>query len=154
MGLSNDMGGNLLAPDIEGQVRAMRSAYLSAGWSPCEIDLIECHGAGTPVGDNAELHSLRNLWGESGWSYEQCPIGSVKSMIGHLLTAAGAAGMVKTFLALKHKVLPPSINFDKPPEKSPLKTARSVCRQKPKAGSGKITKDRFVPRSVHLDSEE
>lgn len=123
MGLSNDMSGNLLAPDIEGQVRAMRSAYLSAGWSPCEIDLIECHGAGTPVGDNAELHSLRNLWGKSGWSHEQCPIGSVKSMIGHLLTAAGAAGMVKTFLALKHKVLPPSINFDKPPEKSPLKNS-------------------------------
>jgi len=120
MGLSNDMSGNLLAPDIEGQVRAMRSAYLSAGWSPCEIDLIECHGAGTRVGDTTELHSLRNLWGDSGWSYEQCSIGSVKSMIGHLLTGAGAAGMIKTFLALKHKVLPPSINFNKAPEKSPL----------------------------------
>ncbi|MDL1968814.1 MAG: type I polyketide synthase [Deltaproteobacteria bacterium] len=123
MGLSNDMSGNLLAPDIEGQVRAMRSAYLSAGWSPCEIDLIECHGAGTRVGDTTELHSLRNLWGESGWSYEQCSIGSVKSMIGHLLTGAGAAGMIKTFLALKHKVLPPSINFNKTPEKSPLKNS-------------------------------
>ena len=123
MGLSNDMSGNLLAPDIEGQVRAMRSAYLSAGWSPCEIDLIECHGAGTRVGDTTELHSLRNLWGESGWSYEQCSIGSVKSMIGHLLTGAGAAGMIKTFLALKHKVLPPSINFNKAPEKSPLKNS-------------------------------
>jgi acyl transferase domain-containing protein len=123
IGLSNDMSGNLLAPDIEGQVRAMRSAYLSAGWSPCEIDLIECHGAGTRVGDTTELHSLRNLWGESGWSYEQCSIGSVKSMIGHLLTGAGAAGMIKTFLALKHKVLPPSINFNKAPEKSPLKNS-------------------------------
>jgi PfaB family protein len=123
MGLSNDMSGNLLAPDIEGQVRAMRSAYLSAGWSPCDMDLIECHGAGTPVGDTAEIHSLRNLWGESGWSYEQCSIGSVKSMIGHLLTAAGAAGMIKTFLALKHNVLPPSIHFHKAPEKSPLKNS-------------------------------
>ena len=91
------MSGNLLAPDIAGQVRAMRSAYSSADWSPCEIDLIECHGAGTPVGDNAELHSLRNLWGKSGWSYEQCSIGSVKSMIGHLLTGAGAAGLIKHF---------------------------------------------------------
>ncbi len=123
IGLSNDMSGNLLAPDIEGQVRAMRNAYLSVGWSPCEIDLIECHGAGTRVGDTTELHSLRKLWGESGWSYEQCSIGSVKSMIGHLLTAAGAAGMIKTFLALKHKVLPPSINFNKAPEKSPLKNS-------------------------------
>ncbi len=123
MGLSNDMSGNLLAPDTEGQVRAMRNAYVSAGWSPYEIDLIECHGAGTPVGDTTELHSLRNLWGETGWSYEQCSIGSVKSMIGHLLTGAGAAGMIKTFLALKHKVLPPSINFNKASKKSPLKNS-------------------------------
>ena len=123
MGLSNDMSGNLLAPDTEGQVRAMRNAYLSAGWSPYEIDLIECHGAGTPVGDTTELHSLRTLWGETGWSYEQCSIGSVKSMIGHLLTGAGAAGMIKTFLALKHKILPPSINFNKASEKSPLKNS-------------------------------
>jgi len=123
MGLSNDMSGNLLAPDTEGQVRAMRNAYLSAGWSPYEIDLIECHGAGTRVGDTTELHSLRNLWGETGWSYEQCSIGSVKSMIGHLLTGAGAAGMIKTFLALKHKILPPSINFNKASEKSPLKNS-------------------------------
>ncbi len=120
IGLSNDMRGNLLAPDSEGQLRAMHSAYKSAGWSPHDIDLIECHGAGTPVGDITELHSLRSLWGESGWSEQQCAIGSIKSMIGHLLTAAGAAGMIKTLLAFKHKPLPPSLNFKKASEKSPL----------------------------------
>ena len=120
VGLSNDMRGNLLAPDSEGQVRAMRSAYAAAGWSPRDIDLIECHGAGTPVGDVVELQSLRNLWGESGWSKGQCAIGSVKSMVGHLLTGAGAAGMIKTLLAIKHKILPPSLNFNKTPAKSPL----------------------------------
>ncbi|MES0445553.1 MAG: beta-ketoacyl synthase N-terminal-like domain-containing protein [Desulfobacterales bacterium] len=120
VGLSNDMRGNLLAPDSEGQVRAMRSAYSAAGWSPQDVDLIECHGAGTPVGDVVELQSLRNLWGESDWSKEQCAIGSVKSMVGHLLTGAGAAGMVKTLLAIKHKILPPSLNFNKTPAKSPL----------------------------------
>ncbi|MBL7207256.1 MAG: hypothetical protein ISS67_01855, partial [Desulfobacterales bacterium] len=120
IGLSNDIRGNLLAPDSEGQVRAMQNAYKSAGWSPYDIDLIECHGAGTPVGDATELQSLRNLWGESGWSYGECAIGSVKSMTGHLLTGAGAAGMIKTILALKHKTLPPSLNFNKVPEKSPL----------------------------------
>jgi acyl transferase domain-containing protein len=72
IGLSNDMRGNLLAPDSEGQLRAMHSAYKSAGWSPHDIDLIECHGTGTPVGDITELHSLRSLWGESGWSRKQC----------------------------------------------------------------------------------
>ncbi len=120
IGLSNDMRGNLLAPDSQGQVRAMASAYAAAGWSPQDVDLIECHGTGTPVGDAVELQSLRNLWGESDGSLGQCAIGSVKSMIGHLLTGAGAASMIKTLLALKHKVLPPSLNFNRAPAKSPL----------------------------------
>jgi PfaB family protein len=120
IGLSNDMRGNLLAPDSEGQLRAMRCAYESAGWSPTDIELIECHGAGTPVGDAVELFSLKKLWGTTGWDAKQCAIGSVKSMIGHLLTAAGAAGMAKTLLALTNKMLPPSLNFNKAPDESPL----------------------------------
>jgi acyl transferase domain-containing protein/3-hydroxymyristoyl/3-hydroxydecanoyl-(acyl carrier protein) dehydratase len=120
IGLSNDMRGNLLAPDSEGQVRAMREAYQRAGWSPTDVDLIECHGAGTPVGDLVELNSIHALWGDNGWEKYQCAIGSVKSMIGHLLTAAGAAGMIKTLLALGHKILPPSLNFRKPRSASPL----------------------------------
>lgn len=120
IGLSNDIGGNLLAPDSEGQVRAMEKAYRSCGWSPYDIDLIECHGAGTPVGDLIELTSIRSLWGETGWSERQCAIGSIKSMTGHLLTAAGAAGIIKTLLALKNGVLPPSLNFTSPADNSPL----------------------------------
>jgi len=120
-GLSNDIRGNLLAPDIEGQVRAMTAAYKNAGWTPYDVDLIECHGAGTPVGDNAELLSLRELWGASGWSVEaSCAIGSVKSNIGHLLTGAGAAGMIKTLLALKNGIIPPSCNFKQAGPQSPL----------------------------------
>ncbi|UCF93943.1 MAG: hypothetical protein JSW39_07220, partial [Desulfobacterales bacterium] len=120
IGICNDMRGNLLAPDSDGQVRAMRHAYETAGWSPADIDLIECHGAGTPVGDLTELRSLSQLWGPSGWLPGQCAIGSVKSMIGHLLTAAGAAGMIKILLALQHKILPPTLHFQKPPPNSPL----------------------------------
>jgi PfaB family protein len=120
VGLSNDMRGNLLAPDSEGQVRAMANAYKSCGWSPHDIDLIECHGAGTPLGDLTELQSLKKLWGESGWIKNQCAIGSVKAMIGHLLTAAAAAGMIKVLLALQHKTLPPSLNFNTPSRHSPL----------------------------------
>ncbi|MCP4368507.1 MAG: type I polyketide synthase, partial [Deltaproteobacteria bacterium] len=120
IGLSNDIGGNLLAPDSKGQVRAMRKAYKSARLTPFDIDLIECHGTGTPVGDMTELHSLRILWGKSGWSKQQCSIGSIKSMIGHLLTGAGSAGMIKTLLAFKHRMLPPSLNYKKAPEKSPI----------------------------------
>ncbi len=120
VGLSNDMRGNLLAPDSEGQLRAMRKAYHCCGWSPHDIDLIECHGAATPLGDLTELNSLKSLWGDSGWTPAQCRIGSVKSMIGHLLTAAGAAGMIKTLLALHHHTLPPSLNFNRAPADSPL----------------------------------
>ena len=120
VGLSNDMRGNLLAPASEGQVRAMKAAYRQAGWSPRDVDLIECHGAGTPVGDATELASLRTLWKNQTHQKGRCPIGSIKSMIGHLLTAAGAAGMIKSLLALNHKMLPPSINFEAPPENSPL----------------------------------
>ncbi len=120
IGLSNDLRGNLLAPDSEGQLRAMRAACEAAGVPPQAVDYIECHGAGTPVGDAVELESLRQLWGESGWAPGQCAIGSVKSMIGHLLTAAGAAAVIRTLLAFRHATLPPTLNFREAPEKSPL----------------------------------
>jgi len=120
LGLSNDIGGNLIAPDSEGQVRAMRNAYAAASWSPDTVDLIECHGTGTPVGDTIELHSLKRIWEDLDWKQGQCAIGSVKSMIGHLLTAAGAAGTIKTLLAMQHKMLPPSLHFQNPPIDSPL----------------------------------
>ncbi|MDQ1331766.1 MAG: hypothetical protein QG578_2034, partial [Thermodesulfobacteriota bacterium] len=120
IGLSNDIGGNLLSPDSEGQVRAMKMAYEAAGWNPWDVDLIECHGTGTPAGDATEIASLVELWGKSGWSKNQCAIGSVKSMIGHLLTGAGAAGMIKALLAMKNNILPPSLHFNRAPAKSPI----------------------------------
>ncbi|MDD3080589.1 MAG: polyketide synthase, partial [Desulfobacterales bacterium] len=100
-GLANDIRGNLLAPDSEGQIRAMRRAYDSVGWQPQDVDYIECHGTGTPVGDAVEITSLTRLWENGQWKTGQCPIGSVKSMIGHLLTAAGAAALIKTLLGMR-----------------------------------------------------
>ena len=114
IGLSNDCRGDLLAPSTEGQLRAMRLAYQKAGWSPADVDLIECHATGTPVGDAVEVESLKALWGEAGLERRrQCAIGSVKSNIGHALTAAGAAGLLKVLLALKNRVLPPTANFER-----------------------------------------
>jgi acyl transferase domain-containing protein len=114
------MRGNLLAPDSAGQLRAMRSAYAAAGWIPQDVDFIECHGAGTPVGDAVELSSLHRLWEQSGWAVGGCPLGSIKSMIGHLLTAAGAAGVIKTLMAMKHGILPPTLHFRQAASDSPL----------------------------------
>jgi PfaB family protein len=111
IGLSNDLGGSLLAPKSEGQLRAMRQAYTMAGLTPDQVDLIECHGAGTPLGDQIELGSLKALWKDVDAPLESCPIGSVKSNIGHLLTAAGAAGTLKVLLSLKNHNLPPSLNY-------------------------------------------
>ena len=111
IGLSNDIGGSLLAPMSEGQLRAMRAAYQQAGWSPEQIDHIECHATGTPVGDAVEFDSLKQLWAEST-TQNSCILGSVKSNIGHLLTAAGSAAVIKTVLALKNQTLPPTAGYD------------------------------------------
>lgn len=133
IGLSNDIQGNLLAPDSEGQVRALKYAHQAAGWSPWDVDYVECHGAGTSRGDKTELNSLKKFWlkklpdepkrqndRQNDPQKRKCAIGSVKSNIGHLLTGAGAAGMIKTLLAITHKTLPPSLNFSKPGKNSPL----------------------------------
>ncbi|MCG8404127.1 MAG: hypothetical protein MI923_02905 [Phycisphaerales bacterium] len=120
IGLSNDIGGSLLAPDSEGQLRALKEAYRQAGWAPDEVDLIECHGTGTPVGDAVEVRSMRTLWSDVNWQHSQCPIGSIKSMIGHLLTAAGAAGLIKVLLAMREQTLPPSANFRRGGDGIPL----------------------------------
>ncbi len=111
VGLSNDVGGGLLAPNSEGQLRAMRDAYRLAGWQPSDVDMIECHATGTPVGDAVEFASLKALWGRDGWRPGQCVVGSVKSTVGHLLTAAGASGVVKVLSgACGAGVLPPTAN--------------------------------------------
>lgn len=120
IGLSNDIGGSLLAPDTEGQLRAMWGAYRQAGCQPTDVQLIECHGTGTPMGDRIEIKSLVGLWEGLAWQPGQCAIGSVKSMIGHLLTGAGAAGMIKVLLGMKNGTLPPSINFERPNPQVPL----------------------------------
>lgn len=114
VGLSNDRGGNLLAPTSEGQLRAMRSAYAQAGWSPADIDLIECHATGTPVGDGVEIESLQELWRGMTPPSNACVLGGVKSNVGHLLTGAGAAGLMKVLLALQAETLPPTANFTQP----------------------------------------
>jgi acyl transferase domain-containing protein/3-hydroxymyristoyl/3-hydroxydecanoyl-(acyl carrier protein) dehydratase len=113
-GLSNDVGGSLLAPNTVGQLRAMRAAYKEAALSPSQIDFVECHATGTPTGDPVEAASLKALWGERGWTPGQCAIGSVKSNVGHLLTAAGSAGLMKVLLAFERETIPPNANYNAP----------------------------------------
>lgn len=111
VGLSNDgRARNLLAPAEAGQERAMRIAYDVSGVTPSEVGLVECHATGTPVGDATELKSTGALYG----GLADVPIGSLKSNLGHLITAAGAAGLIKVLQAMKHGVRPPTLSVDQP----------------------------------------
>jgi acyl transferase domain-containing protein/3-hydroxymyristoyl/3-hydroxydecanoyl-(acyl carrier protein) dehydratase len=112
IGLSNDIGGSLLAPQSEGQLRSVEDAYRQAGWSPEKVGLVECHGTGTPKGDQTEFNSLMSFWPQG--QGKTTVLGSVKSQIGHLLTGAAAAGLIKVIMAIHHRTLPPMINFETP----------------------------------------
>lgn len=131
IGLTNDVGGNLLAPNREGQVRAMRLAFAEAGWTPADIDLVECHATGTPVGDATELASLTEVWSEGGVSPGRCALGAVKSNVGHLLTGAGAAALAKVLLAFEAGEIPPIANFEHPSKHLQLSTSPFRIPQAP-----------------------
>jgi acyl transferase domain-containing protein/NAD(P)-dependent dehydrogenase (short-subunit alcohol dehydrogenase family) len=112
---SDGQGSAIYAPQARGQAKAMRSAYQRSGVTPDTVELLEAHGTGTRVGDATELESSSSVYRESGRrNTPWCALGSVKSNIGHTKAAAGAAGLIKIALALKNKVLPPTINVSKP----------------------------------------
>ena len=113
VGLSNDTQGNILAPDRGGQLQAMRAAYHASGLAPTEIDYIECHATGAPRGDAVEIDSLHKLFSAPKPDHP-CVLGTVKGNIGHLLAAAGAAGLAKILLALRHNCIPPNIGAHDP----------------------------------------
>jgi acyl transferase domain-containing protein/phosphopantetheinyl transferase len=105
---------HVMAPRLEGEELALRRAYEMAGVSPQSVGLIEAHGTATPVGDVVEIQALSRVFGARQGSLPSCALGSVKSMIGHAMPAAGIAGVIKAALALYHRVLPPTINCEEP----------------------------------------
>lgn len=107
---------SIYAPRKEGQIVALRRAYEDAGFGPEQVGLIECHGTGTAVGDLTEVSALKEVYAAVTEERNFAAVGSVKSQIGHTKAAAGAAGMIKSALALYHKLLPPTINVDRPRE--------------------------------------
>jgi acyl transferase domain-containing protein/acyl carrier protein len=105
---------SIYAPRKEGQVKALERAYDDAGFSPATVGLMEAHGTGTMAGDPTEFGSLRDFFAQHDSQLQHIALGSVKSQIGHTKAAAGAASLIKTALALHHKVLPPTINITEP----------------------------------------
>ncbi len=102
------------APSMQGQAAVISEAHAMAGISSDTITYIEAHGTGTSLGDPIEVAALSKAFRQSSIRNGYCAIGSVKTNIGHLDAGAGAAGVIKTALALKHKQLPPSLNFKNP----------------------------------------
>ena len=109
---SDGKGAGLLAPRLEGEVLAIRRAYEDAGVEPDGLGLVEAHGTGIPLGDRTEIGALREAFGTREGDLPRIALGSIKSMIGHCIPAAGIAGLIKTALALHHRVLPPTICGD------------------------------------------
>ncbi len=109
VGLSNDgRGKGLLAPSEEGQERAIRAAYEEAGLGPERISLLEAHATGTPIGDAAEIRSTGAVFAGLGG----VALGSLKSNLGHLITVAGVAGLLKVLGAMKAGQRPPTLHAE------------------------------------------
>jgi myxalamid-type polyketide synthase MxaE and MxaD len=102
----------IMAPSSEAQKRVLREAYRNAGISPGEVQYVEAHGTGTPLGDPIEVLALASAMAE-GRNGTPLMLGSVKSNLGHMESAAGVAGVIKAALAMYHGVLPPNRQFQK-----------------------------------------
>ena len=110
----------LTVPNGPAQVALIRTALAGVGLAPNDIDYIEAHGTGTPLGDPIELRALAEVFGAG--RDRPLVIGSVKANIGHLEACAGVAGLVKVVLALQHGTIPPQLNFGQPTPHLPWET--------------------------------
>ncbi|WP_237732408.1 type I polyketide synthase [Flavobacterium sp. UGB4466] len=100
------------APSVNGQAEVIQMAHRSANVAPESISYVEAHGTATKLGDPVEIRALAQAFNNNKEKY--CAVGSVKSNLGHLDTAAGVAGFIKTVLCLKNKKLVPSLHFKSP----------------------------------------
>ncbi|MGH3562385.1 MAG: type I polyketide synthase, partial [Mycobacterium sp.] len=104
----------LIAPSERSQEAVLTAAYRHAGLSPGQVQYVEAHGTGTALGDAIEAKALGTILAEGRPPGSRCLVGSVKTNIGHLESAAGVAGLIKVALALQHRAIPPSLNFTEP----------------------------------------
>lgn len=102
----------LTVPSADAQTRLLTQAYAQAGIDPRQIDYLEAHGTGTPVGDPIETHAIGMALGRQRAGHAPLPIGSVKSNQGHLEAASGVAGLVKALYCLRHREVPATIGVD------------------------------------------
>lgn len=121
---------HMTAPDPEGReaARAMRMAMASAGVNPEQIDYINAHGTSTPLNDKTETLIIKKVFGEE--LARKIPISATKSMIGHLIGAAGSVELVATLLAMENQEIPPTINYSVPDPECDLDYVPNQSRKK------------------------
>lgn len=139
--VNNDGAGKVsyLAPSVDGQAEAIVEAIEISDVDPETVTFIEAHGTGTPVGDPIEMAALKQAYGRGHNKTNHCAVGSVKTNIGHLDTAAGVASLMKATLAVKHGEIPPTLHFQDPNpkleiEKSPFFVNNTLVEWKPDCG--------------------
>ena len=151
IGLSNDgRAGGFLAPAEDGQVRSMRAAYRQAGFGPETVELLECHATGTPLGDAVEARSAARIFGGRP---APLPIGSAKSNVGHLLTASGAAGLLKLVSAIREGTFPATAEVTDPIDELRDGTLRLLVANEPWSGQRRraaISAFGFGGNNAHL----
>ncbi|WP_260852411.1 type I polyketide synthase [Bacillus pumilus] len=130
VGVNNDGSrkAGFTAPSVEGQAEVLKETYEKSGIDPASIGYVEAHGTGTKMGDPIEVSALSQVF--KGTDPMTIPIGSVKSNVGHLNSAAGIAGLFKAILALQHKTIPPTIHYESPNQEIPFKDTPFYVNQK------------------------
>ena len=115
-GVNNDGAAKVgfTAPSVNGQAAVIEMAHAGAGIDPRSISYVECHGTATPLGDPIEVAGLTKAFAAGTDDLQFCALGSVKGNVGHLDAAAGITGLIKTALALKHRMLPASLHYERP----------------------------------------
>ncbi len=117
-----------IPPDGHGGIAAMRMAIADAGLSPAEIDYVNAHGTSTTVNDRVETKACKEVFGENA---AKVPVSSTKSMMGHLIAAAGVTEMIVCLLAIRDSVLPPTINYENPDPECDLDYVPNQAREAP-----------------------
>ena len=114
--INNDGAGKVgfAAPGVDGQAEVIEAALAAAGVSPRSVGYVEAHGTATRLGDPVEIAALTKAYRRHTDDRQFCAIGSVKANIGHAGAAAGVAGLIKAIQALRHRTLPPAVNFRRP----------------------------------------
>ncbi len=121
---------HITAPDPQGDGarRAMTRALRSAEMNPDEIDVVYAHGTSTPLNDATETHALKSVFGERAY---EMPVTATKSMVGHLIGAAGAISAVAAALSIREGVIPPTINLENPDPACDLDYVPRTARKRP-----------------------